>query len=109
MNDWLILVLYVLAVMRLTRLINFDTIMDWLHVWVGNHLGPNHWVAEFLTCPWCVGMWVSIFTAWVPLLFFGFPNWGLYAAMYVVIALAASMITGLMAGLSSEDTALDPK
>lgn len=104
MDFWMILGLYFLAVMRVTRLINFDTIMDWLHVWIGNRFGPGSWQAEFARCPWCVGMWVSLFTTWVPMLFVGGPRWWSYVVLYLLIALATSMVVGLMARFSSEDT-----
>lgn len=104
MNPTLVLVLYALAVMRITRLINFDTIMDWLHTWIGSRFGPGSWQAEFAVCPWCIGMWVSLLTAWYPVWLLGL-TWRLYP----LIALAASMVTGLLARFSSEDTDLEPK
>lgn len=109
MNPSLLILLYFLAVMRITRLINFDTIMDWLHNVVGNTFGPGSWQAEFLECPWCVGMWVSLTTAWVPLLFLRTPAIGYYVALYVLLALATSMVTGLMARFSSENTAMEER
>jgi hypothetical protein len=95
----LILVLWTLAVMRVTRLINFDTIMDWLHIANARRFGPNSWQAEFLTCPWCIGMWAGLATAWVPILLTDDLIWWTYP----LLALAASMVTGLAAPLSSED------
>ena len=99
----LIIALWILAVMRVTRLINFDTIMFWLHNVVGNKYGPGSWQAEFLECPWCIGMWVSLMTAWYPVMLTGLTWW-----LYPALALAASMITGLLARFSAEDTAMDP-
>lgn len=107
MSPTLLLALYVLTVMRVTRLINFDTIMYWLHNLVGNTWDPNSWQAEFISCPWCVGMWVSLFTAWVPMLFLTTSGAVHYVAMYLMIALATSMVTGLLAPLSAEDTAME--
>lgn len=104
MTFTLLVLLYFLSVMRITRLINFDTVMDWLHEWVGRHLGPGSWVAEFLECPWCVGMWVALFTAWAPILI-GHVSWW----NYPLLALSASMVTGLTARFSSEKTALEPR
>lgn len=97
-------VVYVLAVMRVTRLINFDTIMDWLHIGVGNKVGPDHWLPDFLTCPWCVGMWAALLSAWFPILLLGWSWW-----WYLPVALAASMVVGLMARFSNEKTALEPE
>lgn len=104
----LVCLLYFLAVMRVTRLINFDTIMDWLHIGIGRFFGPGSWQAEFAVCPWCVSMWVGLATAWAPLFAVGLPHWWLYLAIYVMLALAASMITGLFAPLFSEKTGVEP-
>lgn len=104
MSPTLIIALYILAVVRVTRLINFDTIMYWLHNLVGNRFGPGSWQAEFIACPWCVSMWVGLFTAWAPLLFFGFASWYLYAISYVLFVLAASLVAGLLEPLTSDDT-----
>lgn len=98
-----VLVLYALAVARLTRLINFDTIMDWLHNLVATRLGPGSWQAEFIQCPWCIGMWLAWATTWYPILITGISFW-----LYPIIALATSMVVGLMAPLSAERTAMEP-
>ena len=103
----LIIVVWFLAVMRVTRLINFDTIMDWLHTWVGGRFGPGSWQASFLECPWCVGMWVALYTAWAPLVFVPWQGWLRYVVLYLLLALAASMVTGLLARFSSEETAME--
>lgn len=96
--------IYVLAVARLTRLINFDTIMYWLHTLAAHRWSPGAWQVEFLECPWCVGMWVSLGTAW-------FPIWKLEIGWwwYAPLALATSMVIGLAAPLSSETTGLEPE
>jgi hypothetical protein len=105
----LVLVLYFLAVMRVTRLINFDTIMDWLHSWAGERFGPGSWQAEFLQCPWCVGMWVGGLTAWFPIkILIEIDGRLLWWWMYPLIALAGSMVIGLFAPLSAEDTDFEP-
>lgn len=98
----LVLVLWVLAVMRVTRLINFDTVMNWLHNMVGNTWGPGSWQAEFVSCPWCIGMWVALLTAWVPI--FYPDNRGVQV---LLLALAASMITGLFSPLSADNMGFD--
>lgn len=108
MNLALVFLLYVLAVMRVTRLINFDTIMDWLHIGLGHKFGPGSWQVEFAKCPWCIGMWVSLATAWAPLLFAPTLPVLHYVVLYLIVALAASMVTGLASPLSSEDTDLEP-
>lgn len=116
-------VVYVLAVMRVTRLINFDTVLDWLRVWIGNRaaaardaaieaesngqtiIAEGHtkrltrWngVFAFLQCPWCVGFWVAVGTAWLPLYRADNP-----LVQYAGVALAASMIIGLAAPHSAD-------
>lgn len=93
--SYLVLVLWIFAVMRLTRLINYDTIMFWLHNWAGRRWGPGSWQVEFLECPWCVGMWLSLLSGWVPMLFFRGSTWPANVALYFVLALSCSMIIGL--------------
>lgn len=110
----LVLVLYVLAAMRVTRLVNFDMIMDWLHTAARAHvykvenpncgsrpfrwLGQGIWQVKFVRCPWCVGMWVSLSTTWAPILLTGLSWW-----LYPLLALSTSMVIGLLAPLSSDD------
>lgn len=112
-------VVYALAVARLTRLINADTILDrprgWLagqqrhHRQIATELQPHpekvetydyhrramqRWetVVYFVACPWCVGMWLALSTAWIPLWF----NTNA-VARYVGIALAVSHLIGVFA------------
>ncbi len=108
MNPSLVALIYFLAVMRVTRLINYDTILDWLHNLVGSRVGPGSVLAEFLVCPWCIGMWVGLGSAWAPLILIETRTPAQYAVSYVMLALAASMVTGLMARFSAEDTAMEP-
>jgi hypothetical protein len=111
MNHVLVFLLYDLAVMRVTRLINYDTIMDWAHKAVANKWGPGSWQAEFLECPWCVSIWMAFGTAWAPVLLIANDDWvwWMYVITYVIVALAASMVVGLLAFHTSEDTTLEPE
>lgn len=87
----LVLIVYTLAVMRLTRLINGDKITDRLRLYPAGKLRAaqlvraealghgqlqraadaerqiERWdkVLYFIECPWCVGMWLAFGTAWV--------------------------------------------
>lgn len=115
----LALVIYVLAIARLTRLINGDTILDTprlaiakrerQHWSIAHGLQPNldqadryehhravarRWSTAlyFVQCPWCVGLWLTLGTAWIPLWF----NTN-EVARYVGIALAASHLIGVFA------------
>ncbi|QPX62123.1 membrane protein [Mycobacterium phage Indlovu] len=114
----LVLIVWVLAVMRLTRLINGDKITDRLRLWPANKIrtgqlaraealghGQLNRAAEaeehiqrwdkvlyFIECPWCVSMWVAFGSAWVPL--FYSEN---VVARYFGVALAASHLVGVLA------------
>ena len=116
-------VVYVLAVARVTRLVNSDVVFDPVRLWVARRLSSvsravselelsgrdglaarlrgvqSRWntVSYFLGCPWCVGLWVAAFTAWVPLWFAGNR-----VAVYVGVVLAASHIVGLGARLADD-------
>lgn len=122
----LILVVYALAVMRLVRLVNYDTVLDPLRLAVerrvvtartnaeqteqrsdDNEATVQHFrrrqaqwstLAYFLGCPWCVGFWISLATAIVPVLIIGWPRWAL-----VGVALATSHLVGLAAPLSADE------
>ncbi|QNU27175.1 DUF1360 domain-containing protein [Geobacillus sp. 46C-IIa] len=72
-------VLLCLASFRLTRLIVYDAITDWLrrpfHEWVEEELsdgrkemflvlkgsGLRRWFGELLSCYWCTGIWCAAF------------------------------------------------
>lgn len=104
----LVLAVYVLAVMRIVRLINYDTVLDWLRIAVARRAREDtrseaeraRWsTAEyFLSCPWCVGFWVCLATAIVPVMIVGWPWWALFG-----VALAGSHLVGVAAPLSSDE------
>jgi hypothetical protein len=114
----LVLVVYALAVMRLTRLVNADTILDRPRLAIagkarearlvmlearahGQEVRAQQYQRRmvrwntamyFVQCPWCVGMWLALGTAWVPLYFHQNP-----VAQYLSVALAVSHLIGLCA------------
>jgi hypothetical protein len=114
----LVLIVYVLAVMRLVRLVNGDTILDRLRLIPAGKARDAKLVAEeaerlgqverakryremmgrwnkviyFIQCPWCVGMWMAFGTAWAAL--FAHDN---VIVRYVAVALAASHLIGVCA------------
>jgi hypothetical protein len=117
-------VVYVLAVARVTRLVNADVVFDPVRLWVARRLSSaargaveleslgslslgaarlrrvqSRWgaVSYFLGCPWCVSVWVAAFTAWVPLWFAGNR-----VAVYVGVVLAVSHVVGLGARLADD-------
>lgn len=96
MSVWVVLV-YVLAVARVTGLITADEITCTPREWLVNHLPANQVgvALEYLvTCPWCVSIWVGAATA--PLLWL----WGdTPGVLLPALALAASQVTGMLAPL----------
>lgn len=96
---WLLLLIYTLAVARVTGLIVADSITepvrDRLIGWLDDTPGSaGGWFASLITCPWCAGMWVSLVAA--PLVWF----WGDSPVMLIpALALAFSQVTGATANL----------
>lgn len=120
-----VLIVWFLAVARVTRLINADSILDRPRLWVAgravddrrdateaDQLGQavrfvlldrraRRWETflAFLQCPWCVGMWAALLSAWAPmalLSWFSRP-WYLDVVVYLALALAASHLVGVCA------------
>lgn len=95
MPDALVILIYALAVARLTGLITVDAITegvrDRLIGWLDDRpatLGSA--IATLITCPWCAGMWVSAVAA--PLVWWHGENpWLLIPAM----AFAFSQLVGM--------------
>jgi len=96
---WLQLLIYVLAVARVTGLIVADTITeparDALVSWLDDRprtLGS--FVADLIGCPWCMSVWVGLAAA--PLVWF----YGSSPVMLIpALALAFSQVTGATASL----------
>lgn len=99
MTDPLLLLIYALAVARVTGLVTADAITedlrDSLIGWLDDRpktLGS--YLATLITCPWCAGMWVSLIAA--PLVWF----FGESPVMLIpAIALAFSQVTGMISDL----------
>lgn len=124
----LILVVYVLAVARITRLVNYDTVLDGARLFVARRAGSAlaaaeeaeaadlwkvgevhrnrqaRWnlVLEFVGCPWCVGMWVALAGAVPVVIVLGLSWWAL-----VPVALACSYLVGLVAPLSADELEIE--
>lgn len=115
----LILVIYALAVARLVRLINSDTILDKPRLWLAGRARHHQLIATdlqahlskesayehhrtlmrrwqtamyFVQCPWCVGMWTALATAWLPLCAANNA-----VVRYLAVALAVSHLVGVCA------------
>lgn len=112
----LVLAIYVLAVATITRLINYDVILDPLRLWIARRASAAHeaageaemngaptmaiaatrrhrrWnvLSDFLACPWCVGMWIALFTAPAVIHVLAWPLWS-----WVPVALAARHLVGI--------------
>lgn len=96
---WLQLVIYALAVARLTGLVTTDTIFedtrDAVIGWLDDRpktLGS--YLATMITCPWCASVWISFVAS--PLIWF----WGDMPAMLIpALALALSQVSGASSNL----------
>lgn len=93
--------LFPVAVARLTRLVNADEITDPIRIFAMKKWGVESRPAYFLQCPWCVSFWLSIIGA--PLVL-----WPLDLPMILapLLALAASHLTGLASQLDRSDADL---
>lgn len=104
----LVLTVYLLAVMRLVRLITADTILDPMRIAIARRArdperpDPRRsgwaWLEELLGCPWCVGLWLSVAAAGVPVALLGWPWWSL-----LPLGLACSQLIGMAAPLYTDD------
>lgn len=88
---WLLLLLAVLATARLTRLVTDDAILDRPRDAIYRR-SPDGALAYFVSCPWCVSMWLGAGVA-AAVYWRGDEPW----VQVPLIALAASHITGLLA------------
>lgn len=96
---WLALLIYALAVARVTGLIVADSITEPARDWLTEHLDdrPNTAgaaIATLITCPWCAGMWVALAAS--PMVWFW---WDAPIMLIMAIALAFSQITGMIASV----------
>jgi hypothetical protein len=96
---WLALLIYALAVARLTGLVVADAITepvrDRLVGWLDDSPGSSgEWFATLIQCPWCAGMWISLAAA--PLIWFW---WDSPVMLIPAIALAFSQVAGSISNL----------
>lgn len=94
----LVLIAYVLAVARITRLVNKDAVLDPVRVWLVRRLGAGSTLVYFTGCAWCVSTWVSLAAGAGVIAVTGVSWWWL-----ALIAPAASHLTGLASALDPED------
>lgn len=119
-----VLVVYTLAVARVVKLINNDTVLDPLRIMIaraardtatrsreayssdhtktGDALAARaeriNVLSYFMGCPWCVAPWIAAATLWVPLYHHHNP-----VARYVILVLAVAHVVGLLAPLADTD------
>lgn len=98
MPVWIIVVLSVLLTARLTRLVTSDMVTDWLRVLVAKKTGPTSVVSYFLSCAWCISVWVGVLVASIVVWWQDWSWW-----MLPLLAGAASHVTGLLTNLDGED------
>ena len=81
--NWYALILLALAAFRVWRLLAIDTVLDGPRERL-----PQSW-AWFISCPWCLGFWVSL-SWWA-----GYQLWP-HAALIVAVPFAVSTLVGLL-------------
>jgi len=54
-----------LAVLRLSRLIRKDKILDGPRFAFVTHRHTRSWAPDFVKCPWCVSMWCGLFVSFM--------------------------------------------
>lgn len=96
---WLLLLVYMLAVARVTGLIVTDTLTeaprDAVLAWLDDRPATlGSYIAKLITCPWCASVWVAIVA--VPLVWL----WGTSPVMLVpALILAFSQAVGMISNL----------
>ena len=91
LHDPVLLVLYALAVYRLTRLVVADELTAGPRERILTRVQDRPLLAYLVTCPWCISIWLAL--AWVLLASLLPP-----VAWYAGAVLAFSAVAGLLAG-----------
>jgi hypothetical protein len=120
MHEALIFVLLALACYRMTRFVVKDTIAEPIfgrlrealeHRWIRKHTAPgsneefdaiesekfNSKLAYMLSCPWCLGFWVSGAGSLIVSMAYGFDY-----LIFTLLWLAVSTIVGLIGRIDSD-------
>jgi hypothetical protein len=93
---WLLAVLAVLTVARLTRIVTDDDLTAPLRARIAARTGPDSGWTTLVTCPWCSGWWLAWPVAVAVIL------WPTNRVILVgLLACAASMAVGLLARWSA--------
>ena len=97
--DLVILGLWWLALARATRLLTKDMVTDFIRIWAHRRTkGADTALTYFVSCPWCVGLWLALGSTWYVILLAEWSWW-----LYPVLAGAGSYLVGLMAENFEDD------
>jgi len=80
-----------LASYRMTRLLIYDKVLNFLRDKIVNSTSEKGWIVSsryFLTCPWCAGVWMSLFITSLYL----YHDLGKFLAYILAVAGVASFI-----------------
>lgn len=92
MPAWLLVLLTIGAIARLARLLTADKISEPIREWVDRRWGDDSARSYFVTCDYCVSMYVAPVVATVAVL------WGDNRVVVIgLIALTASLVAGTLA------------
>jgi len=92
-SEWLLVVLTVLAVARLTHLVTTDYLTQPFRLWAHRHAPEK--VAYLVTCPWCLSLhWAAVVA---PVVWLWPHSWWTQVPL---LALTASYVTGMAEQLS---------
>lgn len=82
--------LIALAAFRITRLVVYDKIAQWLRdLFAGAPMGTfRHTVADLLACPWCIGFWGAL----VAVVVYFTLSWAWFVILFLALAGLASLL-----------------
>lgn len=89
--DAFVIVIYVLATARVTRVVTSDKVSEPFRTWLLGKLGSDSLVNYYFWCRWCFGFWAAFTLAPAAIVLTGVSWWCL-----PFLALAASHVTGLL-------------
>lgn len=94
MMDIAVVLVWLLALARLTRLLVTDRITDFLRAaaWKVSKGNEDGMIWYLSTCPWCVSLWLGLASAPLMLHTIGLSMW-----WFLVFALVGSWFTGVSA------------
>ncbi len=99
-----------LSAYRLTRLLVYDKVLNFIRDGIKNSVSENGLIKSsqyFLTCPWCAGIWMSLFIT----AFYVYSDFGKFFAYILALSGVASFIhiTITLLGWIAEERKLNLK